>query len=108
MVFRNLLAGLVVAAASLATLDAASAFDESKYPPPYGRAAFYCYAYPEPASFAAARLKTPGAFYDASQTAAAAQQPGGNQSARVIGRSCQNCHSQIHGSNHPSGARFQR
>jgi hypothetical protein len=26
----------------------------------------------------------------------------------VIGRSCQNCHSQIHGSNHPSGARFQR
>ena len=31
----------------------------------YGRAAFYCYAYPEPASFAAAKLKTPGAFYDA-------------------------------------------
>ena len=31
----------------------------------YGRAAFYCYAYPEPASFSAARLKTPGAFYDA-------------------------------------------
>jgi hypothetical protein len=30
----------------------------------YGRAAFYCYAYPEPASFAAAQLKTPGAFYD--------------------------------------------
>jgi uncharacterized protein DUF5996 len=30
----------------------------------YGRAAFYCYAYPEPASFAAVRLKTPGAFYD--------------------------------------------
>jgi Family of unknown function (DUF5996) len=30
----------------------------------YGRASFYCYAYPEPASFAAARLKTPGAFYD--------------------------------------------
>jgi DmsE family decaheme c-type cytochrome len=53
-------------------------------------------------------LGHPGAFYNASQTAAAAQQPGGNQSARVIGRSCQNCHSQIHGSNHPSGARFQR
>jgi Family of unknown function (DUF5996) len=31
----------------------------------YGRAAFYCYAYPEPASMAAAKLKTPGAFYDA-------------------------------------------
>lgn len=29
-------------------------------------------------------------------------------SARVLGRSCQNCHSQIHGSNHPAGARFQR
>jgi len=30
----------------------------------YGRAAFYAYAYPEPASFAAARLRTRGAFYD--------------------------------------------
>jgi len=30
----------------------------------YGRAAFYSYAYPEPAGFAAARLRTPGAFYD--------------------------------------------
>jgi hypothetical protein len=30
----------------------------------YGRAAFYCYAYPEPAGFSAARLKTPSAFYD--------------------------------------------
>jgi DmsE family decaheme c-type cytochrome len=27
---------------------------------------------------------------------------------RAAGRSCSNCHSQIHGSNHPSGARFQR
>jgi DmsE family decaheme c-type cytochrome len=27
---------------------------------------------------------------------------------RVIGRSCQNCHVQIHGSNHPAGSRFQR
>jgi len=27
---------------------------------------------------------------------------------RVVGRSCQNCHSTIHGSNSPSGARFQR
>jgi len=29
-------------------------------------------------------------------------------SKRTIGRSCQNCHTQIHGSNSPSGARFQR
>lgn len=28
--------------------------------------------------------------------------------ARAIGRSCQNCHAQIHGSNHPSGAKFHR
>ncbi len=28
--------------------------------------------------------------------------------ARLIGRSCQNCHSQIHGSNHPAGARAHR
>ena len=33
---------------------------------------------------------------------------GGAQSPRMIGRTCQNCHSQVHGSNHPSGARFQR
>jgi DmsE family decaheme c-type cytochrome len=29
-------------------------------------------------------------------------------SKRMSGRSCQNCHSMIHGSNSPSGARFQR
>jgi DmsE family decaheme c-type cytochrome len=29
-------------------------------------------------------------------------------SHRLLGRSCQNCHSQIHGSNSPNGARFQR
>lgn len=28
--------------------------------------------------------------------------------ARLIGRSCQNCHSQIHGSNHPSGVKLHR
>jgi DmsE family decaheme c-type cytochrome len=27
---------------------------------------------------------------------------------RALNRSCSNCHSQIHGSNHPSGARFHR
>jgi len=48
-----------------------------------------------------------GQFFRADQTAAAALQ-GGTQSARIIGRSCQNCHVAIHGSNHQSGARFQR
>ncbi|HEU0203795.1 MAG TPA: DmsE family decaheme c-type cytochrome [Burkholderiaceae bacterium] len=48
-----------------------------------------------------------GVFYRADQTAAAAAR-GATQSARVIGRSCSNCHTQIHGSNHPSGARLQR
>ena len=50
----------------------------------------------------------PGTFYNNSQTAESALQIGGVQSQRVIGRACQNCHTQIHGSNHPSGARFQR
>ena len=49
----------------------------------------------------------PGQFFRGDQTAGAARQ-GGVQSARVIGRSCQNCHSAVHGSNHPSGARLQR
>jgi DmsE family decaheme c-type cytochrome len=49
----------------------------------------------------------PGQFFRADQTAGAAL-AGGVQSARVIGRSCQNCHTQVHGSNHPSGARLQR
>ena len=49
----------------------------------------------------------PNSFYRGGQTAAGALL-GGGQSPRVIGRACQNCHSQIHGSNHPSGARFQR
>jgi hypothetical protein len=30
----------------------------------YGRAAFYSYAYPEPARFKAVKLRTPGSFYD--------------------------------------------
>lgn len=46
-------------------------------------------------------------FFRADQTAAAAQ-VGGTASQRIIGRTCQNCHSQVHGSNHPAGARFQR
>ncbi len=35
-------------------------------------------------------------------------QPGNPFSRFMTGNSCQNCHSQIHGSNNPSGARFQR
>jgi DmsE family decaheme c-type cytochrome len=46
-------------------------------------------------------------FYRDGQTAAGALL-GGGQSPRVIGRTCQNCHIQIHGSNHPAGSRFQR
>ena len=33
---------------------------------------------------------------------------GRNQGQRVVGNSCTNCHMKVHGSNHPSGARFQR
>lgn len=31
-----------------------------------------------------------------------------NPDARLMNRSCQNCHAQIHGSNHPSGSLFHR
>ena len=36
------------------------------------------------------------------------QLPTGMPSAQALGRSCMNCHSQIHGSNHPSGAALER
>jgi DmsE family decaheme c-type cytochrome len=42
----------------------------------------------------------PATPYDATQVA--------NASNRVVGRSCVNCHSQIHGSNHPAGSMFLR
>ena len=48
-----------------------------------------------------------GQFFRGDQTLGASL-AGGSQSPRMIGRTCQNCHSQVHGSNHPSGARFQR
>jgi DmsE family decaheme c-type cytochrome len=44
------------------------------------------------------------AFFNAGQTVGG----GAAVNSRMLGRSCQNCHSQIHGSNHPAGARFQR
>ncbi|WP_167854826.1 DmsE family decaheme c-type cytochrome [Mangrovimicrobium sediminis] len=33
---------------------------------------------------------------------------GGNSGAYVVGKDCLNCHGQVHGSNHPSGARLTR
>jgi DmsE family decaheme c-type cytochrome len=42
----------------------------------------------------------PATIYDGTQIAAA--------SNRVVGRSCVNCHSQIHGTNHPAGEKFLR
>ena len=34
--------------------------------------------------------------------------PGGAPNANLLGKNCMNCHSQVHGSNHPSGARLAR
>ena len=34
--------------------------------------------------------------------------PGGTPSAMVLGQSCMNCHTQVHGSNHPSGYKLMR
>ncbi|MEH6636072.1 MAG: DmsE family decaheme c-type cytochrome [Halioglobus sp.] len=34
--------------------------------------------------------------------------PSGSSNQNLLGKSCLNCHSQIHGSNHPSGARLTR
>ena len=34
--------------------------------------------------------------------------PSGNPSAMLLNGSCLNCHSQVHGSNHPSGANLMR
>jgi DmsE family decaheme c-type cytochrome len=42
----------------------------------------------------------PATIYDKTQVS--------NASNRVVGRACVNCHSQIHGSNHPAGDRFLR
>lgn len=35
-------------------------------------------------------------------------QPGNIDMSRMVGQSCANCHTKVHGSNHPSGARFTR
>ena len=34
--------------------------------------------------------------------------PSGNSNRNLLGKNCMNCHSQVHGSNHPSGARLTR
>lgn len=34
--------------------------------------------------------------------------PGGSSNQNLLGKNCLNCHSQVHGSNHPSGARLTR
>jgi DmsE family decaheme c-type cytochrome len=34
--------------------------------------------------------------------------PGGGNNRNLVGKNCLNCHSQVHGSNHPSGARLTR
>jgi DmsE family decaheme c-type cytochrome len=34
--------------------------------------------------------------------------PGGTSNPNLLGKNCSNCHSQTHGSNHPSGARLTR
>jgi len=34
--------------------------------------------------------------------------PGGSANRYLLGKNCLNCHSQVHGSNHPSGARLTR
>ena len=34
--------------------------------------------------------------------------PGGSNNRNLNGKNCMNCHSQVHGSNHPSGARLTR
>ena len=34
--------------------------------------------------------------------------PDGNASRYLLGRNCMNCHTQVHGSNHPSGSRLMR
>lgn len=48
----------------------------------------------------------PSGFYDG-RGIPQGQPPGGNFS-RMLGQNCANCHSKVHGSNHPSGVRFTR
>ena len=53
------------------------------------------------ASAATSPRKHPATLYDKDQITT-------NKSNRMFGRSCVNCHSNIHGSNHPSGQFFMR
>jgi DmsE family decaheme c-type cytochrome len=48
------------------------------------------------------------AAFHPSQPYGSAGLPGGTANQNLLGKNCLNCHSQIHGSNHPSGARLTR
>jgi len=48
------------------------------------------------------------AAFHPSQQLSGASLPNQNASAYSLGKNCLNCHSQIHGSNHPSGSRLTR
>jgi DmsE family decaheme c-type cytochrome len=51
----------------------------------------------------------PGGFGHPNDLLSSANLPGADQpDTRLLNRGCVNCHVQIHGSNHPSGARFHR
>lgn len=45
----------------------------------------------------------PSGFYDGTELL-----PGTSNRSRMLGQNCYNCHVKVHGSNHPSGARFTR
>lgn len=48
------------------------------------------------------------AAFHPSQLSSAAAGNSGSTNLYVLGKNCMNCHSQVHGSNHPSGARLAR
>jgi len=48
------------------------------------------------------------AAFHPSQLADGQGLPGNQPSSNLLGKNCLNCHSQVHGSNHPSGARLTR
>jgi DmsE family decaheme c-type cytochrome len=48
------------------------------------------------------------AAFHPSQLADGSGLPGNQPNANLLGKNCSNCHSQVHGSNHPSGARLTR